>query len=87
MWISLALNIFEADVSLSLWRPHTRSITSVTGVRHRARLSEHSGLREHISFTAPAKGSYYIQVHISSPGNLGYRLNYVKRVPARTQRT
>jgi hypothetical protein len=81
VWISLAANHSESDVSLALWRPKTRSVTNVGSLRHRARLSARAGVREHISFTAPTTGNYFMQVRISSPGHVGYRLNYVKRVP------
>ena len=77
VWVSLAGGE-SADLSLALWRPQTRSVTTVTSVRHRAKLSARVGGREHISFRAPAAGTYYFHVRISSPGHAGYRLRYVK---------
>jgi Subtilase family/Bacterial pre-peptidase C-terminal domain len=78
VWASLAGGE-NADLSLALWLPRARSVTNVSSVRDRARLSARSGAREHVSFTAPAAGTYYFHVRISSPGHGGYRLTYVKR--------
>ncbi len=78
VWVSLAAGD-SADLSLALWLPQTRSVTNVPSVRHRAKLSARPGGHEHIAFTAPATGTYYFHVRISSPGHAGYRLTYVKR--------
>jgi hypothetical protein len=78
VWVALAGSVTD-DLSLALWLPRTRSVTNVANVRQRAKLSAHGDAREHVSFTAPVTGTYYIQVRISSPGHAGYRLNYVKR--------
>ena len=78
VWVSLAGSVAD-DLSLALWLPRTRSVTNLANGRHRARLSAREGAREHISFTAPAAGRYYLHVRISSPGHAGYRLTYVKR--------
>ncbi len=78
VWVSLA-GSDSADLSLALWLPRTRSITNVSNVRNRAKLSASFGGREHVSFTPTRAGTYYIQVRISSPGHAGYRLAYVKR--------
>ncbi len=82
IWVSLVGTDPRADVSLALWRPRTRSVSSVASIRHRAKLSDGVGAREHVSFTAPAAGTYYVQVRISSEGHTGYRLRYVKSVVA-----
>jgi len=87
VWVSLAASSFDADLSLALWRPGTRSVTSVLGNKNRAKLSARVALRQHISFRAPSAGMYYVQVRITSPGHLRYRLTYVKRVRARASRT
>jgi hypothetical protein len=79
IWVALAGNDPYADLSLALWRPRTRSVTNLSNVRHRARLSARGGAREHVSFRAPVTGTYYLHVRISSPGHAGYRLTYVKQ--------
>jgi Subtilase family/Bacterial pre-peptidase C-terminal domain len=86
VWVSLAADR-DADLSLALWHHKTRSVTFVSSFKHRLRLSARKGLREHVTFRAPATGWYYVQVRISSPGHSAYRLSYVKRTPGRTQRT
>ncbi len=67
-----------ADLSLALWRPQTRSIDDVRSIRLRARVSARAGAREYFSYRAPATGSYFVQVRMSSPGTTSYRLTIVK---------
>ena len=67
-----------ADLSLALWRPKTRSIEDVRNFRLRARVSARAGAREYFSYRAPATGSYFVQVRMSSPGTTSYRLTIVK---------
>src|SRR5262249_48499598 len=66
------------DLSLALWRPQARSIESVADTRYRVRTSARIGSRQYLSYRAPATGTYYIQVRMSSPGTTGYRLVIVK---------
>ena len=67
-----------ADLSLALWLPKTRSIEGVGSLRFRAKASARAGPREYFSFLAPAAGSYFVQVRMSSPGDTRYRLRIVK---------
>jgi hypothetical protein len=67
-----------ADLSLALWLPYTQSIDDVSSLRFRGKISARSGPREYFSFQAPAAGSYYVQVRMSSPGSTRYRLRIVK---------
>ncbi|MEX2612822.1 MAG: S8 family serine peptidase, partial [Gaiellaceae bacterium] len=66
------------DLSLALWLPRTRSIETVSNVRLRARMSARPAAREYFSYRAPAAGSYFVQVRMSSPGTTAYRLRIVK---------
>jgi subtilisin family serine protease len=68
----------NADLSLALWLPATRSIESVANLRHRAKVSTRARAREYFSFKARAGGWYYVQVRMSSPGITRYRLRIVK---------
>jgi hypothetical protein len=67
-----------ADLSLALWLPETRTVEGVGSLRERAKVSARAGPREYFSFRAPAAGSYFIQVRMSSPGHTRYRLRIVK---------
>jgi hypothetical protein len=66
------------DLSLAFWLPGTRSIENVSSVRFRARVSARRGARQYLSYRAPAAGTYYVQVRMSSPGLARYRLTVVK---------
>jgi hypothetical protein len=68
----------STDLSLALWLPKTRGIQSVTSFRFRARVSARAGSREYFSYLAPATGTYFVQVRMSSPGTTRYRLALVK---------
>lgn len=68
----------SADLSLALWLPATRSIEGVGSVRFRAKVSARAGPREYFSYRAPAAGTHYVQVRMSSPGATRYRLAIVK---------
>jgi Subtilase family len=68
----------QADLSLALWNPKTRSIAGVGSVRMRERVSARWGAREYFSFMAPSAGTYYVQVRMSTPGDTRYRLRVVK---------
>jgi subtilisin family serine protease len=68
----------SADLSLALWLPETKSVEDVRSFRLRARLSARLGAREYFSFRAPASGTYFVQVRMSSPGTTLYRLTIVK---------
>jgi hypothetical protein len=67
-----------ADLNLALWLPKTRSIEDVRSTRFRVRVSARPGGREYFSYRAPKAGEYFIQVRISVPGVVRYRLAIVK---------
>ena len=68
----------NVDLSLAFWLPGVRSIESVSSIRFRARVSARVGSRQYLSFRAPAAGTYFVQVRMSSPGVTRYRLAVVK---------
>lgn len=77
-YLGLAAPAAQADLSLALWLPGTPSIEGVGSVRFRAVASARPGPRQYLSFRAPRSGLYYVQVRISSPGSVRYRLTLVK---------
>jgi subtilisin family serine protease len=66
------------DLSLAFWLPGVRSIGGVSSIRFRARVSARAGSRQYLSFRAPAAGTHFVQVRLSSPGVTRYRLRIVK---------
>ncbi|HXG76411.1 MAG TPA: S8 family serine peptidase [Gaiellaceae bacterium] len=78
VYVGLKADDLAADLSLALWQPGTTSIDDVRGQRGRARISARAGGREYLSYRAPVGGTYYVQVRMSSPGAVGYRLTIVK---------
>jgi subtilisin family serine protease len=78
IYVGLTGSDASQDLSLALWLPATRAIESVTSVRFRAKISARAGAREYFSYRAPATGTYFVQVRMSSPGTTRYRLSIVK---------
>jgi subtilisin family serine protease len=78
VYVGLTGSDTTADLSLALWLPGTRSIANVASLRFRAKVSTRARSREYFSYRAPAAGSYYVQVRMSSPGMTSYRLIIVK---------
>ena len=78
VYVGLTGSDRTADLSLALWLPGTRSIANVASLRFRAKVSTRARSREYFSYRAPAAGSYYVQVRMSSPGMTSYRLIIVK---------
>jgi subtilisin family serine protease len=66
------------DLSMALWLPDTRSIEDLASVRSRVRVSARVGARQYFSYRAPEAGRYFVQVRMSSPGLVRYRLTVVK---------
>jgi hypothetical protein len=69
-----------AQVSLTLWKPGTRQVEVPRRTDLRAAQSSSPGARQHVAFTAPARGWYYVEVKVSSPGFGPYTLNLVKTI-------
>ena len=68
-----------AQVSLILWRPGTRRIESTKALKTlRAAQSVSPGAVQHVTFTAPGRGWYYVEVKVDSPGFGSYSLSLVK---------
>jgi hypothetical protein len=78
VYIGLTGEVASDDLNLALWSPATRSIDDVRSARRRVRVSARPGAREYFSYRAPKAGRYFIQVRMSSPGALRYRLAIVK---------
>ena len=67
-----------AQVSLTLWRPGTRQVDLRAQKSLRAVQSALPGARQHLAFTSPARGWYYVEVKVASPGFGPYTLSLVK---------
>jgi subtilisin family serine protease len=68
-----------AQVSLVLWRPGTTRVvgTHVT-MTQRAAQSAAPGAKQHVAFTAPGQGWYYVEVKVGAPGFGSYSLSLTK---------
>lgn len=67
-----------AQVSLTLWRPGTQQVELPSQKDLRAAQSAYPGARQHVAFTAKARGWYYVEVKVASPGFGPYTLNLLK---------
>ena len=68
-----------ASVQLELWRPGTRAVDQAKTVRKlRAAQSASPGGVQHVRFTAPKLGTYYVEVRASAPGYGAYTLQLKK---------
>jgi len=67
-----------ANLNLVLWRPGTRRIDDARTQTLRAAQAIAPGSRQHIGFTAPGRGWYYVEVKVSSPGFGPYTLTLDK---------
>ena len=67
-----------AQVSLTLWRPGTRQVELPLQRSLRAAQSALPGARQHLAFTSPGRGWYYVEVKVASPGFGPYTLSLVK---------
>jgi subtilisin family serine protease len=70
-----------AIVSLVLWKPSTRRVEDTHSKTLRAAQAISPGSRQHIAFTAPGRGWYYVEVKVSSPGFGPYTLTLDKVSP------
>ncbi len=78
VYVGLTGSDDSVDLSLALWRPEARSLENVADTPYRARTSARIGSRQYLSYRAPATGTYYVQVRMSSPGTTRYRLAVIK---------
>jgi subtilisin family serine protease len=68
-----------AQVDLILWRPGTRRIENMKAQKTlRAAQSASPGAVQRVTFTAPGRGWYYVEVKAASPGSGSYALSLVK---------
>jgi subtilisin family serine protease len=73
-----------AQVKLVLWRPGTQSIADTRATTMlRAAQSASPGAVQHVTFTAPGRGWYYVEVKDVAPGYGAYTLSIVKTTPLR----
>jgi subtilisin family serine protease len=78
VYVGLTGSDTSVDLSLAFWLPPTRSIEGVSSIRYRARISARVGSRQYLSYRARSAGDYFVQVRMSSPGVMRYRLTIVK---------
>jgi subtilisin family serine protease len=70
-----------AQVKLTLWRPGTRAVELPNQAARRAAQSASPGGRQHVTFTSPARGWYYVEVKVATPGFGPYTLSLAKATP------
>jgi hypothetical protein len=68
-----------ARVRLELWKPGTRRVDEARERKSRVAASAAPRARQRLSFTAPARGWYYVEVKVDSPGYGPYALTLAKR--------
>jgi len=71
-----------AQVNLILWRPGTRQITTTMTKKLRAAQSALPGAVQRVTFVAPARGWYYVEVKDVAPGFGSYTLSLTKTTAA-----
>jgi hypothetical protein len=73
-----------AQVNLVLWKPATKRLDDTTkGKPFRAAQSASPGSTQHVAFTSPTRGWYYVEVKVSSPGSGPYTLSLGKQTKRR----
>jgi serine protease len=78
VYVGLTGSDTSVDLSLAVWLPRARSVERVADFRYRIRTSARPGSRQYLSYRPRIAGTYYIQVRMSSPGAMRYRLAIVK---------
>jgi hypothetical protein len=71
-----------ASVDLVLWKPSTKRIDDVRSSKLRVAQSISPGATQRMTFTAPGRGWYYVEVKVVSPGLGPYTLSLTKTMPA-----
>jgi subtilisin family serine protease len=71
-----------ANVDLVLWRPMTRRVDDLRTQGLRAAQSIVPGRNQRVTFQAPGRGWYYLEVKVASPGSGPYTLALAKTPPA-----
>jgi subtilisin family serine protease len=70
-----------ANVSLVLWKPGTRRVEDLRAQKLRVAQSTAPGSTQRLTFTAPGRGWYYVEVKVTSPGYGPYTLTFAKTTP------
>jgi subtilisin family serine protease len=73
-----------AQVSLMLWKPGTKRVDESKAKTLRVAQSAMPGATQRVTFTAPGRGWYYLEVKVASPGFGPYTLNVGKLTLKRT---
>ena len=71
-------NFPGAKVRLVLWKPRTTTVDAKGSTSLRAAQSVLPGPVQHLTFTAPGRGWYYVEVSVTAPGYGPYRLRIEK---------
>jgi hypothetical protein len=67
-----------ANVNLVLWKPGTRKVEDLSAQKLRAAAAVAPGAVQKVTFTAPGRGWYYVEVKVTSPGFGPYTLQLAK---------
>jgi subtilisin family serine protease len=67
-----------ANVSLVLWKPGTRRVEDLRAQKLRVAQSMAPGSTQRVTFTAPGRGWYYVEVKVTAPGSGPYSLTLSK---------
>jgi hypothetical protein len=70
-----------ASVSLVLWKPGTRRVDDLRAQTLRAAQSIAPGSTQRVTFKAPGRGWYYVEVKVTAPGYGPYTLTLAKTTP------
>ena len=70
-----------ANVDLVLWRPNTTRVDDARAMNLRAAQSVSPGAAQRLTFTAPGRGWYYVEVKAASAGFGPYSLVLSKTTP------
>jgi subtilisin family serine protease len=70
-----------ASVSLVLWKPGTRRVDDLRMQTLRAAQSIAPGSTQRVTFKAPGRGWYYVEVKVTAPGYGPYTLTLTKTTP------
>jgi hypothetical protein len=68
-------------VNLVLWKPGTSRVDDLRTQKMRAAQSIAPGSTQRVTFKAPGRGWYYVEVKVTSPGSGPYTLTLTKTTP------
>ena len=71
----------NANVDLVLWKPGTSRVNDLRTQTMRAAQSIVPGSTQRVTFRAPGRGWYYVEVKVTSPGAGPYTLRLTKTMP------